>query len=85
MPLKAKLVMPLKNVGVFVREYDLPITPFVGLGIRLDLYDIFNVDSVVVGDNGCDVTCIGRLEGVESPEVMAKRAGDLGFEPGLYP
>lgn len=85
MPLKAKLVIPLKDVSILVRDYDLPIAPFVGLGIRLDIYDIFNVDSVVVGDEGYDVTCIGMLEGVESPQIMAKRAADLGFEPGLYP
>lgn len=85
MPLKTKLVMPLKNVGILVRDYDLPISPFVGLGIRLDLYEIFNVDSVVVGDPGYDVTCIGMLEGEKSPEKMAKTAASLGFEPGLYP
>ena len=55
---------------------------FQGLGIRLDVYEIFNVDSVVVGDPHYDVTCIGQLEGDEITEKQCRR---LGFEEGVYP
>ncbi|MCI0709190.1 MAG: hypothetical protein L0154_03420 [Chloroflexi bacterium] len=84
MTLRAKLVMPLQN-GTWVREFELSIAPFPGLGIRLDVYEIFNVDSVVVGDFGCAVTCIGVLEGLPDEVITEERCQRLGFEEGLYP
>lgn len=81
--LKAKLVLPVDQI--WVRDYDLPMPPFPGLGIRLAVYDIFNVTSIVVGDFGYDVTCIGVLEGLSLEQHTEKLCRRLGFEPGLYP
>lgn len=82
MGLKTLLVMPTR-IGIWVREWELPITPFPGLGIRVDVYEVLNVDSVVVGDPGYDVTCIGHLEGTR--EITEKRCEALGFEIAPYP
>lgn len=81
--LKTKLVMPVNQT--WVQDYELPIPPFPGLGIRLDVYEIFNVTSVVVGDFGYDVTCIGSLEGRDASQHTDAVCTRLGFEPGLYP
>jgi hypothetical protein len=57
------------------------------LGIRIDVYDMVQVDSVVVGDivGGVkyDVTCICTVEG--GAEYSEERLGDFGFEKGDYP
>jgi hypothetical protein len=81
MALKALLVMPVLS-NTWVKDVELPFPPFPGLGLRLDTYEIFNVDSVVVLDPRYDVTCIGVLEGGEITEKQIRR---LGFEEGLYP
>ena len=54
-PLKALLVLGF-NRQTWLKEARLPFAPFPGLGIRLDVYDMLHVDSVVVGDPGYDVT-----------------------------
>lgn len=46
-PIRALLVAPTRE-GTWLREIRLP---FPGLGIRLDTYDMVNVDHVVVGDD----------------------------------
>lgn len=68
--------------GTWRRDHVLPFAPFPGLGIRLDVYEVANVESVVAGDPGYDVTCICTLEGEPaSPEACMR----LGFEEGPYP
>lgn len=82
--LKAKLVL-LTSDATWIRETELAINPFPGLGIRIEVYNIFNVDSVVVGDFGYDVTCIGHLEGEEPSKITEEKCRRLGFEIGPYP
>ena len=53
--------------------------------IRLDVYDMLNVKSVVVGDPGYDVTCIVELEDAAPDEVTEQKREALGFEVGPYP
>lgn len=84
MTLKTKLVIVTPD-GTWVRAYELPIPPFVDLGIRLDVYEIFNVDSVVVGEFGYDVTCIGHLENLPAHDATPQKYQSLGFEEGIYP
>ncbi len=84
MPLKALIVL-VTNGGTWVRDFELAIPPFVGLGIRVDVYDMLNVLSVVVGDFGYDVTCIVEIEGVLPENVTEKLITRLGFEEGTYP
>lgn len=81
---KAKLVL-ITPTGTWVQDRELPIAPFAGLGIRLDVYEIFNVDSVVVGDFGYDVTCIGQIEMVNPQAITDKECEALGFVSGPYP
>lgn len=86
-PLKALLVLPWGD-GCWVREYVLHFPPFRGLGIRLDIYEVMNVESVVVGDAGYDVTCIVAFDEMTPDEkagVTAKRIRSLGFDEGGYP
>jgi hypothetical protein len=83
MALKTLLVMPILD-ATWRRDFELTIPPFVGLGIRLDTYDMVNVDSVVVGDHGYDVTCIVSVEGVKAKDVTEKLLIRLGFEKGVY-
>jgi hypothetical protein len=81
-PLKALLVLGA-NGAIWRKEHPLPFPPFPGLGIRLDVYDMVNVESVVVGDPGFDVTCICTVEmGVV---YDADRLRSFGFERGDYP
>jgi hypothetical protein len=84
MALKALLVMPT-NEATWVREMDLPFPPFPGLGIRVDVYDLLTVESVVVGDPGYDVTCIVRPEDTDASDITEKKCESLGFEVGRYP
>jgi hypothetical protein len=84
MTLRAKLVMPTKE-ATWVSEIDLPFPPFPGLGIRVDVYEVLNVDSVVVGDPGYDVTCIVRLEDTDAADITDQKCESLGFEVGPYP
>jgi len=86
-PLKALLVLPWGD-GCWVREYELPFPPFQGLGIRLDVYEVMNVESVVVGDPGYDVTCIvafDEMTPADRKRVTDDRIRALGFEEGGYP
>jgi hypothetical protein len=86
-PLKALLVLPWRD-ATWVKEMDLPFAPFPGLGIRVDVYEILNVESVVVGDFGHDVTCIVSIE-VSVPSDLERyteaRIRSFGFEKGIYP
>lgn len=80
--LRALLVAVTKD-ATWTRSYELPIAPSVGLGIRLDTYDMVNVESVIVGDVGYDVTCIvGPERGRTLDAAWLER---LGFEVGPYP
>ncbi len=81
-PLKVLLVLGCGG-RIWKKETRLPFPPFPGLGIRIDVYDMLQVDSVVVGDLGYDVTCICTVEeGVEYDEA---RVRGFGFEKGSYP
>ncbi len=82
MLLRTLLVAVTRN-GTWTRRIELSIAPFVGLGIRLDVYDMVKVESVIVGDARVDVTCLvgpepGRTFEVEWLERM-------GFEAAPYP
>lgn len=82
-PIRALLVAPTPD-GTWLREIRLPIAPFPGLGIRLDTYEVMNVDSVLVGDDGrwqIDVTCIVSRDGGGATSQVLER---LGFEEGVY-
>lgn len=81
MPLKTLLVLGTPT-GTWRRDHELPIAPFPGLGIRLDTYEVANVESVVVGDRGYDVTCVCTLDGELATPALCVR---LGFEEGAYP
>jgi hypothetical protein len=77
------LLVALTPGASWTRTYELPIAPFVGLGIRLDVYELVNVESVIVGDAHVDVTCIVGPEPGHSFD-----AGWLerhGFEVAPYP
>jgi hypothetical protein len=84
MSLNALLVMPTPG-ATWRQEMELPFPPFPGLGIRIDVYEVLNVRTVVVGDSGYDVTCIVELEGAASEEVTEEKCQALGFEIGPYP
>ena len=64
---------------------ELPFPPFPGLGIRVDVYEMLNVQSVVVGDPGYDVTCIVQLEDSTPEEMTFEKLEALGFVIGSYP
>jgi hypothetical protein len=82
-PLRALLVLGW-NQQLWRKDANLPFAPSPGLGIRIDTYDMIQVDSVVVGDLGYDVTCICTIEG-DAGEYSAERLESLGFEQGGYP
>jgi hypothetical protein len=84
MALRAKIVLPTTE-ATWVREMQLPFPPFPGLGIRVDVYELLNVQSVVVGDFGFDVTCIVQLEDTDPSETTERKLESLGFEIGPYP
>jgi hypothetical protein len=84
MPLAARIVMPTKD-ATWIQEMELPFPPFPGLGIRVDVYEVLNVLSVVVGDPGCDVTCIVELEDTDPSKLTEERCKALGFEERPYP
>ena len=69
----------------WVQDWELAFPPFPGLGIRVDVYEVLDVHSVLVGDRGYDVTCIVHLEGVERGGITAEKCKALGFEEGIYP
>ena len=83
MPLKALIVMPVLG-ATWLRVLELPFPPYPGLGLRVDVYEVLNVDSVVVLDHGYDVTCICHLEGYPPAELTEKLLTSLGFEQGVY-
>ena len=83
MPLNAKLIA-ITRLGTWARGESIPIPPFPGLGIRLDVYRLVNVVDVIVGDPGVDVTCI--VEPDDATMVANDRWPDsLGFTPFTYP
>ena len=81
--LKARLIVPDSKGTIFRKEVQLPISPYPGLGIRIDVYDMLRVDSVVVGDFGYDVTCICTVE--DGGSYTAEQLRLYGFEAGPYP
>lgn len=80
--LKALLVLG-NNEEIWTMESQIPIPPFPGLGIRIATYDMLNVESVVIGDAGYDVTCICTSEG--SVVYDDERLRSFGFEKSDYP
>ena len=80
--LKARLVVPCGG-RTWTKEIDLLFPPFPGLGIRIAPYDMLNVESVVIGDYGFDVTCICSVEGGTGYEAETFRS--FGFEQSSYP
>ena len=80
--LHAKLIAVTKD-GTWARDFELSIPPFVGLGIRLDVYEMVNVQSVIVGDARYDVTCIVGPEPGESFDAAWLER--QGFEEAPYP
>jgi hypothetical protein len=82
-PLKALLVVGWNEV-IWLKEMQLPIAPFPGLGIRIGVYDMLQVESVVVGDFRYDVTCICTFEG-GSEGYTEERVRSFGLEKGDYP
>jgi hypothetical protein len=84
MSLHALLVLATLD-ATWRRDIELPFPPFPGMGIRIDVYDMLNVRSVVVGDPGYDVTCIVELESAAPNEVTEEKCEALGFEVGPYP
>jgi hypothetical protein len=80
--LKALLVLGC-NEAIWTKEAQLPIPPFPGLGIRIGVYDMLNVERVVIGDDGFDVTCICTVE--EGVVYDAYRLRSFGFQEGAYP
>jgi hypothetical protein len=81
-PLRVLLVLGC-NRQIWTKEVRLPFPPFPGLGIRVDVYDMLRVDSVVVGDLGYDATCICTVE--DGAEYGEARVREFGFEIGGYP
>ncbi|MCP3142210.1 hypothetical protein [Pyxidicoccus xibeiensis] len=77
-PLKALIVLGWDK-RLWRMDANLPFPPSPGLGIRLDTYELIQVDSVVVGDYGYDVTCICTIEG-DDGEYSDARLEQLGFE-----
>jgi hypothetical protein len=84
MSMRALIVLPTKD-ATWVREMELPFPPFPGLGIRLDVYELLNVRSVIVGDPGYDVTCVVEFEDTDSGEITQGKCEALGFEVRTYP
>lgn len=84
MALRALIILPTKG-ATWISEMDLPFPPFPGLGIRVDAYEVLNVDSVVVGDSGYDVTCIVHLENSDASEIIDEKCESLGFRNDHYP
>ena len=85
--LKALLVLPWGD-SCWIRDYTLAFPPFPGLGIRLDVYELMTVESVVVGDQGYDVTCLvafAEMTPSDLKRVTEKRIRALGFAEGGYP
>ncbi len=81
--LEALLVLGFEQ-ATWTTTITLPFPPFPGLGIRIDPYDVLNVQSVLVGDRGHDVTCICTLEG-DATGYTADRIRSYGFEQRTYP
>jgi hypothetical protein len=82
-PLKTLLVVGW-NEQIWVKDTMLLFPPFKGLGIRVGTYDMLHVDSVVVGDQGYDATCICTFEGGGSG-YTEEQIRSMGLEPGAYP
>ena len=83
--MKVMLVMPTES-GTWLREWDLPFPPFPHLGIRLDTYEVFNIEDVVVDQptHRFPVACIGHLDGSETTPTDDNKCVSLGFEKGVY-
>ena len=84
MPLNSLIILPTNN-ATWRMDMQLPFPPFPGLGIRLDVYEMLTVRSVVIGDPGYDVTCIVKFEDTDPGEMTDKKCNALGFEIGPYP
>ncbi len=86
MAIKATMVL-MKNQGHcegWIRAMILPIPPFHGLGIRIDAYEMLNVEKVVLENNGRDVTCFVSPEGPVLPGKKPLDAEAFGFQPSAH-
>jgi len=83
MPLQALIVLPTDK-ATWRMDMELAFPPFPGLGIRIDVYEMLEVQSVVVGDAGYDVTCIVRFEDADPDKSPDEKCEALGFEVGPY-
>ncbi len=84
MPLHTLIVLPTKD-ATWRMDMELPFPPYPGLGIRIDVYTLLTVQSVIVGDQGYDVTCIVQLEDTDPGEITNQKRESFGFEVGPYP
>lgn len=84
MSLSALIVLPTKD-ATWRMEMELPFPPFPGLGLRIDVYEMLNVRSVLIGDPGYDVTCIVEIEDADPNEITEEKCKGLGFQVGPYP
>ncbi len=83
-PIEVPLALLGWNKSIWVKDAQLPFPPFPGAGIRIDVYVMLNVESVVIGDLGYDVTCICTFErGAE--HYTADRVRSFGFAESEYP
>ncbi len=65
--------------GLWTRDYPMPIPPHPGLGIRLDVYEVMNVDAVSDGAPGADCVCRVSFDPPASDAFDAKHLRRLGF------
>lgn len=84
MALNALIVLSMKD-ATWRMDLELPFPPFPGLGIRIDVYEVLNVQSVAVCDLGYDVTCIVQFEDADPGDITDEKLESLGFEVGPYP
>jgi hypothetical protein len=86
MAIKAKMVL-MNNQGHcegWMRAMILPIPPFPGLGIRIDTYEMLNVEKVAIEHDGYDVTCFVRPDGPVLPGAKPLDAEAFGFQPSAH-
>ncbi|WP_329283660.1 hypothetical protein [Streptomyces sp. NBC_01451] len=61
----------------WARYFDLAFAPFPGMGVRVDTYEVLNVDKVLVDDLDGGVTCFAADD--DGREFTAKKCVSLGF------
>ena len=79
-PLEVRLVLPVADAA-WVRDTELEIAPFPGLGIRIDTYDVLNVLAVRVAEVDNRVTCVVGSDDAASGRITVAEAESFGFAP----